>query len=103
MIKRYDDEKDLWTIEVTVDIDMYSVPDFKELIYDCIAKHKADFLIDCAGMDYIDSTGLGVLVSCFFKVKEYGRNIKIIGLKPHIMKIFEITGLQNIFDLEEAR
>lgn len=57
-------------------------------------------IIDGENLDYIDSTGLGVLVSALKQVKEYGGNIQIINLKPYILKIFRITGLSDIFEIE---
>jgi anti-sigma B factor antagonist len=59
-----------------------------------------NMIIDCQDLKYIDSTGLGVLISALRRVKDHDGTITIRGLKPYIQKIFGITGLDKIFSLE---
>ena len=101
MIKSYDDILELWTITVDADIDLNNVPKLKEIMLECIDENQSDIMLDCSEMPYIDSTGLGVLVSINKKVKEYDGNIIITGLKPHIKRIFTITGLESIFVIND--
>ena len=65
-----------------------------------ITQKNADVVLDAKNLNYIDSTGLGVLVSILKEVKAYGGKIIIKHLKPYIAKIFTITGLDNVFSLE---
>ncbi|MGI5877386.1 MAG: STAS domain-containing protein [Christensenellales bacterium] len=97
----YDESGAQWVITIDMDMDLYTVPRLRELMLDCIAKKQAGIELNCAGMGYIDSTGLGVLVSTLNKVRAYDGTITITGLKPHIRKIFKITGLDGIFCLKE--
>ncbi len=82
------------------DLDLNSVNSFKSRMDEAIGEHRADVSIDCAQLRYIDSTGLGVLVSILKKVKEYGGTIHITKLKPYLHKIFDVTGLTNVFEIE---
>lgn len=84
------------------DLDLNSVNSFKIKMDDAISEHKADILVDCKELRYIDSTGLGVLVSILKKVKEYGGTMYIKNLKPYLFKIFDVTGLTNVFEIEVA-
>lgn len=104
MQKSYDEVLDLWNITVDVDLDLNNVPKLKGMMLECIEEKQADIVLDCTDMPYIDSTGLGVLVSVNKHVKEYDGNILITGLKPHIQRIFKITGLDAVFhiDTQEA-
>ena len=99
MNKSFDSAQSLWVIEIDSDMDLYSVPKLKELMLGCINEHKADFKLDCTNMGYIDSTGLGVLVSINKHIKVYDGIVTIIGLKEHITKIFTITGLDTVFNI----
>lgn len=97
----YNDAKGRWELAVNKDMDLYTVPELKQAILDCIADRKADIYLDATDMGYIDSTGLGVLVSSLNKVREYEGSMTIKGLKPHIRRIFHLTGLDGAFGLED--
>jgi anti-sigma B factor antagonist len=96
----YNDTKGRWELVVNKDMDLYAVPELKQAILACISEKKADIYLDATDMGYIDSTGLGVLVSSLNKVREYGGSMTIKGLKPHIRRIFHLTGLDGAFGLE---
>jgi anti-sigma B factor antagonist len=98
---KYSEAKKRWELVVDKDMDLYAVPELKQAILDCIAQRKADIHLDATNMAYIDSTGLGVLVSSLNRVREYGGSIFIKGLRPHIRRIFHLTGLDGAFALEE--
>ncbi len=96
----YDDRMDRWDVHLYGEVDIYNADSLKTELHALIDERKADIVLDCASLKYIDSTGLGVLVSALKKVKEAERQIRIIGLKPHIAKIFTLTGLDKIFNIE---
>lgn len=98
---KYSEAKKRWELVVNKDMDLYAVPELKQAILECIAARKADIFLDATDMGYIDSTGLGVLVSSLNRVREYGGSMAIKGLKPHIRRIFHLTGLDGAFVLEE--
>ena len=66
-----------------------------------IYERNTDLLIDGEGLEYIDSTGLGVLMSIYKKLQEKGLKLTIINLKPNIYKLFDITGLNKVFNIME--
>ncbi|MEA4854478.1 MAG: STAS domain-containing protein [Christensenella sp.] len=98
----YDEQKKQIDVMLEGDLDLNSVTDFKRKMDECIEEHKVDLLFDCSQLRYIDSTGLGVLVSILKKVKEYGCVIRIRQLKPYLFKIFDVTGLTKVFEIEVA-
>ena len=85
------------------DLDLNSVNEFKRVMDEAISANKTDVSVDCRELRYIDSTGLGVLVSILKKVKEYGGKMQILELKPYLFKIFDVTGLTNVFEIEVAK
>lgn len=94
-------KKNIWQIKIDKDIDIYNVTELKGAILACVEEKKAGIELDAANMEYIDSTGLGALVSALNKVRAYDGNIVIKGLKSHIKRLFTITGLDGVFVLED--
>lgn len=101
VIKNFNDEKQSWIISPVGELDIYTSPNFKEILNDLIETKSADIIIDGEKLEYIDSTGLGVLISVLKKLKEKEYNITIINIKPNINKLFNITGLNKVFIIKE--
>lgn len=95
--KTYSEEKETWILKPKGEIDIYTAPKFKEILLEVIESKESDIIIDGEKLEYIDSTGLGVLISGLKKLKETDKNIIIINLRPNIIKLFEITGLNKVF------
>ena len=97
---KYNDVSKTWEVELSGEIDIYNAPELKETFFELLDKKQGNILIDCKNLSYIDSTGLGALISVLKRVKEYDGVIEIINLKPYINKIFTITGLNKVFIIE---
>lgn len=96
----YEELQDQWNVNLYGEVDIYNADSLKSELHSLIDEKKADIILNCNNLKYIDSTGLGVLVSALKKVKEAERSIRIINLKPYIAKIFTLTGLDQIFVIE---
>ena len=83
------------------EVDIYTSPELKNSVLSLIEDKKTDIVIDGESLDYIDSTGLGVLMCIYKKLQEKNLNFKIVNLKPNIYKLFDITGLNRVFDIRE--
>lgn len=98
--KTFDGERDAWIIKPVGDIDIYSAPTFKQELIDMIDQEQKDIVIDGTQLEYIDSTGLGVLISGLKKIKESNKDIYLENIKPNINKLFDITGLNKVFIIQ---
>lgn len=92
-------EDDIQTVKLVGDLDVYSEEDFKEFIEEKIDVNK-DLVFDLNDLDYLDSTGLGMFMLIYNKQKENGKSVKIINTKENIKKLFKITDLSDLFDME---
>jgi len=101
--KFYNREEKCWNVKICGEIDIYNAAQLKEELTDAVSETMSNMVIDCYNLTYIDSTGLGVLISVLKKLKEQGYGIKIMNLKPHIYKIFELTDLQRLFEIEVSK
>lgn len=82
------------------EIDIYTSPEFKNAVLEIIEEKKGNIVINGEKLDYMDSTGLGVLMSLLKKTKEENIKITLKNLKPNIYKLFDITGLNDVFNIE---
>jgi len=96
----FNEQNGCWDVNLYGEVDIYNADSLKAELHALIEERQADIVIDCESLKYIDSTGLGVLVSALKKAKEAERSIQIINLKPYIAKIFTLTGLDKIFVIE---
>ncbi len=97
----FDDKNSQWIIKPAGEIDIYTSPKLKNDILVKIEDNPANILIDGDRLDYIDSTGLGALISIYKVVREKGFKIYIENIKPTIRKLFDITDLDQIFIIKE--
>lgn len=97
--KKIETIDDIQTIKLIGDLDVYSEDEFKSFIDEEIDPNK-DVRIDLKELDYLDSTGLGMFMNIYKMVNENGKEIKIINAKDNIQKLFKITDLTDLFDME---
>lgn len=70
----------------------------KELVYDKIDKGYKKIIIDLSKAEFIDSTFLGVIVSSLKKVANLNGDLKLVGFKPAVRAMFELTRLFRVFE-----
>jgi anti-sigma B factor antagonist len=59
-------------------------------------------VIDVENVEFLDSTGVGVLVGALKKVRSGGGTLDIVCTQPRLLKIFDITGLDKVFGLHTS-
>jgi anti-sigma B factor antagonist len=83
------------------EIDLYTAPklliDLAGIIDD--AAPAARFVIDMSGVEFCDSTGMNVLLSCLRQARERGGELELAAPRPAIMKILQVTGLDSVFTI----
>jgi anti-anti-sigma factor len=60
---------------------------------------NTDVVVDLSGIEFIDSAGLGVLVSVYKAVRRSGRKSRYTGVRPSVMHVLQVIKLDTIFDL----
>jgi anti-sigma B factor antagonist len=70
----------------------------KERIKDLLADGQRQILLNLAEITYIDSAGLGALISCYTTVKREGGKLKLVNLTRRIQDLLTITKLITVFD-----
>ncbi|MDD7305448.1 MAG: STAS domain-containing protein [Peptoniphilaceae bacterium] len=92
---------DLLTVELKGDLDVYFEKEFKEFAKENLLNEDIDMVFDFKYLNYIDSTGLGLFMNLYKNQKEKNKSIKIINAKDNIYKLFKITDLTELFNMEK--
>lgn len=93
-------------ISVSGEIDVYTAPSLRERLNELVAAGHYDLVVDMEGVEFLDSTGLGVLVGGLKRVRSHDGTLRLVCAQEKILKVFRITGLTKVFPihptLEEA-
>ncbi len=71
----------------------------RDLIRENLAKGRRNIVLNLAGINYIDSSGLGELVSGYRLIKSEGGEIKLLNLNKKVTDLLQITKLYTVFDI----
>ena len=83
------------------EVDVSTSAALRAELYGMIDAGATRVVIDCSQMDFIDSSGLGVLVGALKRVRELDRkDLVLLGLQGPPRRVFEITGLTELFTIE---
>ena len=69
----------------------------KEQVLDQLERGDRKFIVDFSKTDYIDSSGLGVLVTLSKKIREQGGQLSLVSLSEDLRTLFELTKLDTLF------
>lgn len=76
--------------------------ELKELIQAALDSGERRFLVDFSRTGYIDSSGLGALVSISKRIREAGGELRLSGLNEDLRSLFELTKLDTLFTIMET-
>ncbi len=85
--------------DINGEIDLYNAPEIKDKIKEEMNKGKVNIIINLDKVSYIDSSGIGVLISSLSNLKKVGGALKLINVYASVRKVFELTKLTSFFDI----
>jgi anti-sigma B factor antagonist len=94
---------DLLSVTVDEQLVVSNRHEFKQAILDAVEQGARLVLVDFANAGYIDSSGLGALVSLSRRLREVGGDLRLIGLNDDLRALFELTRLDALFPLYATR
>lgn len=96
-------QRDGWTVlGVAGEIDVASAPRLREQLITLVNDQQHRIVVDLGGVDFIDSTGLGVLIGARKRVRAHDGDVVLVCTEPRIVKVFEITGLDQLFAIRSS-
>ncbi|NPV78978.1 MAG: anti-sigma factor antagonist [Firmicutes bacterium] len=89
------------------ELDLRTAPEFRDTIDSVLDRQAGDIhsiILSMGGVTFLDSSGLGAILGRYRKLSQVNGRLAACSLTPHIMKVFELSGLLKIiqvFDTEE--
>ena len=80
-------------------LDVYTAPTLRDALDRLIAGGYPHLVIDLTGIEFVDSTGLGVLVGRLKHAKVQEGSIELVLTNERVLKVFTLTGLQSLFTI----
>jgi len=95
-------EGDRTVVAVGGEIDVYTAPKLREHLIDLVSGGAHHIIVDMERVDFLDSTGLGVLVGALKRVRSEDGSLDLVCTQDRILKIFRITGLTKVFPIHAS-
>ena len=92
---------DFHVVELSGDIDVETSRTLRAHIVDRVVTPSSQIVVDLTAVDFMDSSGLGALVSGWQLTRE-GGDFRIAGANPIVRRVLSITGMEDVFALYET-
>ena len=89
-------------LAVRGEVDVYTAPRLREQLVELVSQGKHRIVVDLEGVEFLDSTGLGVLVGGLKRVRTHDGDLLLVCTQHRILKVFEITGLTKVFSIHAS-
>jgi len=89
-------------LDISGEIDLYNAPEIKDIVNKLIEQKKYSVVINLKEVTYIDSSGIGALISSLSNLKKYQGGLKIINVFASVKKVFELTKLTSFFEIYDS-
>jgi anti-sigma B factor antagonist len=89
-------------VDVEGEIDVYTAPRLRELLIDLVNNGHYQLVVNMEKVEFLDSTGLGVLVGGLKRVRAHDGSLDLVCTQERILKIFRITGLTKVFGIHDT-
>ncbi len=94
-----DDGGTVPVVSVVGEIDVATAPQLRDRLQARVASGSATVAVYLLVVTFLDSTALGVLVGALKRCREAGGDLRLVISEPRILKVFEITGLTEVFTI----
>jgi anti-sigma B factor antagonist len=89
-------------LAVKGEVDVYTAPRLRERLVELVSQGHRRVVVDLEGVEFLDSTGLGVLVGGLKRLRSNDGDLGLVCTQTRILKVFEITGLTKVFSIYDS-
>lgn len=90
-------------VVVAGEINLSQTTRFQDDLSNVLTEKPNQVILDLAGVSYMDSSGIASLVKMLSRVRATGATMHLVGASARIRSLFEITRLDNVFDIRDTR
>jgi len=80
-------------VVVAGEVDMHTAPTLRERLVETVGEGHDGIVVDLEGVEFFDSTGLGVLIGAAERVEGQGGSFQVVCATPAVLRVFTVTGL----------
>lgn len=102
LILETSDRGDLTVVSVKGEVDLYTAPSLKESVADLVSSGRSRIAVDLGEVDFMDSTGLGVLIGALKRCREAEGALALVAPRDPVLKVLGITGLDRVFPIHDS-
>jgi anti-sigma B factor antagonist len=92
----------LAAVAVSGEVDITTAPDLRAWLTRALDDGAAKVVLDLSGVEFMDSSGLSVLVGAHRRLARLGGRLGIVGVSPIVARLLSVTGLHRIFDVRDV-
>lgn len=89
-------------VEARGEVDIYTSSLLRERLVEVVEAGARQVVVDLSRVDFLDSSGLGVLVGALKRLRTAGGDLSLVCASDKLLKIFRITALDRVFALHET-
>jgi anti-sigma B factor antagonist len=90
-------------LSATGEVHVSTAPELAEQLNDALAAGRTRIVLDFTGVEFIDSTGLSVLLNALRRLSRVDGALSLVCTNPTVLRLFEITRLDATFDIVATR
>jgi len=90
---------DTEVVSVVGEVDLATAPELRTVLDRVLDAGSSALAVDLSETTFIDSTALGVLIGAWKRAQNEGRSMSVVASDPRILRVFEITGLTDLFPM----
>jgi anti-sigma B factor antagonist len=83
-------------LEVSDDLDLYAAPRLRDALMDLHRAGRNRLIVDMTALDFMDSSGLGVLIGGVKRARNTGGALVVVGASERVLKILRVTGVVRV-------
>jgi anti-sigma B factor antagonist len=84
-------------VRLSGEVDVFSAPRLREKIIELVTEGRRLIVVDLDAVQFLDSTGLGVLVGGLKRVRSHDGDMNLVCNEPRVLRVFELTRLGGVF------
>ncbi|BDA80110.1 anti-sigma factor antagonist [Leptospira kobayashii] len=77
------------------EVDLYNAKELKDILDSKIKTQQYEIVVNLAKVPFMDSSGIGTLVTAMYKLKKYHGNLKVCHVHGSVAKVFKLTGMES--------